>query len=163
MVFPLAHTDKIIAEAERGSSDPITKVVCLAYDVRQNRLVGIGNNTILPHFKNNPGAKAAIQTPCHPDKKFLMKHAEIDLLQQLASILPDNRKHLRIYSSLQPCMNCVQALLDFGIQHIEWKENNRHQHEQEIIQKYINTKIYKSNPSGLYLQVPTYLLKVEDV
>lgn len=81
--------------------------------------------------------------PIHPAKNVFMKHAEIDMLESLQEAIKERSEEVDIdkiivICSLQPCMDCIKCLVDFGIKHLGYLEENRHQDQQEAIKPYIN-------------------------
>lgn len=154
----IAHTDEIIKSLARKSGDPLTQVVCIAYDVESRIVTGYGVNRVIKGLEKNHGVKETIATPQHDAKKFLMVHAEADFLKKSYNIVPWMRERTGIYMSLQPCMNCVNQLLDAGYNRVQWKTDNRHQEEQALMKPYLGGMLeYKQNSEGLHLQFPAWI------
>jgi deoxycytidylate deaminase len=154
--FPVVHTDKIFEALSRYSGDPVTQVVAIAYDTETSIVSAYGVNRPV-HGLEKIGA-ATIATPLADAKKFLMVHAEIDLLKKLKDIPPHRKETTAIILSLQPCMNCLASLIDNGFTKIFWKTENRHQHEQTLIAPFIPYNVeYKKLPEGLFLQIPKWI------
>jgi len=157
--YPVLHTSEIFAALEEKSQDPIKPVVCLAWDKRDNAVIGYGVNKVIKPLLGHRGALQTVATDLHPDKKFLMVHAEIDWLLSIGQGPADRMDHIALYTSVQPCMECMKMLLNAGVQHVEWLTDNRHQDEQAIIKKYVGNILYKQNSEGLMLSAPHWIVE----
>jgi len=160
---PIIHTSQIISALARESHDPITQVVCLAFDKETNTLTGYGVNKILKPFQNHMSAKKLVSTPLEPAKKFLMVHAETDFLNKNRNTMPHVIQRTSIYMSLQPCMSCLAGLLQAGYTDIQWAADNRHQEEQTLMSPFLSIIEYRKNAEGLHLQVPSWILKANEL
>lgn len=156
---PVIHTDKIIEILSRESEDPLTQVVCLAFDKETNTLTGYGTNKILKPYSKNASAIKEVATPLSPIKKFLMVHAEADFLSKQKNSMEHVIARTGLFLSLQPCMNCLSRLLEAGYTDIQWAQDNRHQEEQELMKPFLGIIKYSKNVDGLHLQVPSWILK----
>lgn len=155
--FPVVKTDVVIKTLSLESEDPVRPVVCIAYDLQENMITAYGVNKMIPLFSKNSRAREVVGTPLDPAKKFLMIHSEMDLLEKMKDCHADLIKKTGIFLSLQPCMECLKALLARGFVDIQWKEDNRHQDEQELMRPFLHIIRYKKNAEGLHLQVPSWI------
>lgn len=152
------HTDELIEAYKKQSEDPIMQVVCILYDLHDLSLICWGVNRIIETFKNKAPdwCNEVINTPLHPAKKLIMQHAEISAISELKRLRRFiNRNEIGAFISLQPCLDCVRAIAPF-VSEVAWKEDNRHQHEQEIIQpaSHLFFNSYKKKDYGLTLSLP---------
>lgn len=163
---PAVHTSVIFEALSEKSEDPLKQVVCIAFDKRTNMVHSFGINRIIKPLRSNSDTLSTVRTDKHPAKKFLMVHAEIDLLTKLRELPREYIQHLGIYVSLQPCMNCLNQIIDSGFTDVQWIEDNRHQDEQELIAPYMSVIKYEKNAEGFTLQVPPWIVernKIEEI
>jgi len=152
------HTDELIEAYARRSDDPVKQVVCILYDLDDHGLIAWGTNQIITTFKEKAPVwcDEVVSTPLHPAKKLIMQHAEISALAELKRIRRlINRNHIGAYVSLQPCLDCVRAIVPY-VSEIRWKEDNRHQDEQSLI-SLVSRKVftkYEKQENGLTLTLP---------
>lgn len=161
--FPVVNTDVLIRTLSVHSEDPIRKVVCIAYDKETKLVTAFGVNKVVHHLKHHSQVRVAVGTPEHPAKKFLMIHSEMDLIKKMSDSPSHVIQNTGIFLSLQPCMDCLKSLIHAGFTTIEWKEDNRHQHEQEIMKPFLNIMKYRKNEEGLFLQVPTWIANEQEL
>lgn len=160
---PIIHTDEIFKVLSKKSDDPLKQVVALAYDKRTNSVLAYGVNQILNAFKHQTSAKAVVNTEHHEAKKFLVVHAEENLVRKTRNLTSDQIKNTAILVSTQPCMNCVKVLLEAGFKDVQWQVENRHQEEQELMSPFISVIKYQQNKQGVHLQVPPWLCKESEI
>lgn len=163
--FPIVSTESLTKAFSKYSDDPLTQVVAIAYDSMSNMVIAYGVNKLIKPLQNTHAAQRMISEEKHPAKKFLMNHAEIDLLNKLKTTLEKDRKNIKIYVNLQPCMECTKAMAEFGIKHIEWFSDNRHQEEQALMSDFIGYcfERYAKNSAGLMLQIPQWIMSENEL
>lgn len=157
--YPVAHTSIIFEALAKKSEDPLKQVVCIAFDKRTNMVHSYGVNRIIGPLRLNSDALKAVKTDKHPAKKFLMIHAEIDMLEKIKHTHAEHKKHLRIYVSTQPCMNCLNQIIDAGFTDVQWLDDNRHQDEQKLIASFMKVIKYEKNTEGYMLQTPPWVVE----
>lgn len=156
--MPQLSTDEIYTAYRKFSGDPCKQVVCIIFDYKTKNILSVGTNTVL---RQNAATwwelmevDDVIKTPAHPAKKLLMVHAEAGAMD---SVEPGDAlfAELAAYVSLQPCVNCLKSMIDFQIQRVYWKENNRHQQEQEEVKDFIKLFLTEYEQQDSLLLVPT--------
>jgi deoxycytidylate deaminase len=138
--YPVVSTDILFEILKKHSSDPLVQVVAIAIDPSTNSVVAFGVNKIITHFQKNPRVLAELAIDKNPAKKFLVRHAETDLIEKMRQTI--NIDKYEFIMSVQPCMACMSKLLDKNINSISYIKENRHQDEQELMKPFLSNIQY---------------------
>lgn len=138
--YPVVSTDVLFKALKKHSSDPLVQVVAIAVDSSTNSVVAFGVNKIISAFEKNAKAVAELCIDKNPAKKFLVRHAEADLVHKLVENIEIHKYEFII--SVQPCMACMSTLLDKNVNHISFVKENRHQEEQDLMRPFLTNIRY---------------------
>jgi deoxycytidylate deaminase len=138
--FPVVSTEILFDVLKKRSSDPLVQVVAIAVDASTNSVISYGVNKIISALEKNSRALAELAIDKNPAKKFLIRHAEADLIEKMTQTM--NIDKYQFIVSVQPCMACMTKLLDKNINSIGYIKENRHQDEQEIMKPFLSNIQY---------------------
>jgi deoxycytidylate deaminase len=126
-------------------------------------LIGYGVNKIIKNIPKSNLVYSTVGADKHPAKNFLMFHAEMDLVFKFHDMSEEQKRRTKIYASLQPCLNCLKTLINFGFTDVEWMTDNRHQDDQKMIEPYTHLIKYKKNEEGYAVQIPRWIVHEEEI
>lgn len=138
--YPVVSTELLFEALKKRSDDPLVQVVAIALDNDTNTVIAYGVNKIINLFAASGFAKTEMAIDKNPTKKFLVRHAEIDLLDKLTEHIYSAKYEFIV--SVQPCMSCLSRLFDKSITNIKYIKENRHQEEQALIQPFLKNINY---------------------
>jgi len=138
--YPVVSTEILFDVLKKRSSDPLVQVVSIAIDPSTNSVVAYGVNKIISAFEKSSKALAELAIDKNPAKKFLVRHAEADLIEKMTETM--NIHKYQFIVSIQPCMACMSKLLDKNINSIGYIKENRHQDEQELMKPFLSNIQY---------------------
>jgi len=133
--YPVVNTEVLFEALKKRSDDPLVQVVAIAIDNSTNSVIAFGVNKLINFFASNNFAKNEISIDKNPSKKFLIRHAEIDLIDKMNEF--PHRHQYEFLVSVQPCMACLSRMLDKNIINISYLKENRHQDEQELLKPFL--------------------------
>lgn len=133
--YPVVSTEILFEALKKHSDDPLTQVIAIAIDNSTNSVVAFGVNKLISFFATNSAVKIEMAIDKNPAKKFLVRHAEVDLIDKMNEFL--HRDKYEYMVSVQPCMACLSKFLDKNIRNISYLKENRHQEEQELIKPFL--------------------------
>lgn len=133
--YPVVSTEILFEALKKRSDDPLIQVIAIAIDNSTNSVVAFGVNKLIRFFASNSAVKAEMAIDKNPVKKFLVRHAEVDLIEKMNEHL--NREKYEYIISVQPCMACLSKMLDKNISNISYLKENRHQEEQELMKPFL--------------------------
>jgi tRNA(adenine34) deaminase len=99
----LRHAIRLAREAQRAGNLPVGAVISLDGEV-----VGEGRNTIW--------------TPKHKPNR----HAEIEALEAVPSGLWERAREMTLYTTLEPCLMCVGAILVYRVGRVVFGSSDSH-------------------------------------
>lgn len=138
--YPVVSTEIVFEALKKHSDDPLVQIGVIALDPETNTVVAYGVNKIINFLSHNAAAEREMAIDKNPVKKFLVRHAEIDLLEKIKEHRDLSRYEFIV--NVQPCMACLSSLLDKRITNIKYIKENRHQDEQEMIKPFLKNINY---------------------
>lgn len=138
--YPVVSTEHLFEALKKRSDDPLVQVVAIAIDNDTNTVIAYGVNKIINLFANNNFAKSEMSVDKNPTKKFLVRHAEVDLLDKLTEHIHSTKYEFVV--SVQPCMSCLSRMFDKCITNIKYLKENRHQDEQQLMAPFLKNINY---------------------
>lgn len=121
-----------IAQAVAAKSkDPSTKVGAVIVD-KNHKIISTGYNGFLPKYPDTE------ENWTKPLKYSLVVHAELNSLLYAKQDLKD----CTLYCTLQPCAECMKALLVAGVSEVYYIED-RHDEIAQTLAKFYNVKMIK--------------------
>lgn len=154
--YPVVSTEVLFEVLKRYSDDPLVQVIAIALDNDTNTVVAFGVNKLVNFFGKNNFAIEEMTKDKNPMKKFLVRHAEFDLIDKLSE--HKNSSQYEYIISVQPCMSCLSRLLDKKMLNIKYLTENRHQDEQELIKPFMKNINY-GKISHKMVCVPPWIAK----
>lgn len=133
--YPVVSTEVLFEVLKKRSDDPLVQVTAIAIDNSTNSVIAFGVNKLISFFASNSFAQSQMKIDKNPAKKFLVRHAEIDLIQKMTEFPHQHQYEFMV--SVQPCMACLSRILDKNIINISYLKENRHQDEQELIKPFL--------------------------
>lgn len=100
----LEHMDRAIQlarEAEQEGNLPIGAVITL-----DNEIIAVGRNSVRTHRPN--------------------RHAEIEALENIPAELLNRAEEMTLYTTLEPCLMCLGAILVYRIGHVVFGAKDWH-------------------------------------